>query len=48
MKRCQHCYRDIEFLPGGFWADPDGFTVCKKKIGDEAFLLHQPMPEATP
>ncbi len=42
--RCQHCERDIEELPSGIWVDLDGFTVCKKRAGDEPFLLHQPLP----
>jgi hypothetical protein len=47
VKRCQHCYRDIEPTPAGYWMDSDGLTVCKKRVGDEEFMLHQPLPGVT-
>lgn len=47
VRRCQHCYRDITQLPNGHWMDGDGIMVCKKKIGDEDFLMHTPLPQVT-
>jgi hypothetical protein len=46
--RCQHCERDIEPLPSGYWMDSDGLMVCKKRVRDETFMTHQPMPQVTP
>lgn len=47
-RRCQHCASSIYRILGtDTWADGRGISVCKKRVGDESFLLHQPMPVIT-
>lgn len=50
--RCRHCGCFLEWMPGGFWAGPDGFTACVKAPLETAatgaaaaFVIHLPMPD---
>lgn len=41
--KCKNCPEVIEVLPSGTWTTLDGFCYCKKQIGDEAPMLHEPL-----
>ena len=41
--KCKNCPSVIELLPGGFWVTYEGFAYCKKRVGNEAPMLHEPI-----
>lgn len=41
--KCKNCPEEIEPLPSGTWVTHEGFCYCKKRVGDEAPMLHEPL-----